>query len=107
MIFALEKESGGADGKRDEDEAKTRWTQGRAEEGKNTGWAKAGMDRFDQLAKIVMASRTEYNKVSVERGETVEMKLMKKWREKSEPKKTKKKKIVWKEDIHFIDTSLV
>jgi len=59
-------ESEGADGKRDEDEAKTRWTQGRAEEGKNTGWAKAGMDRFDQLVKIVMASRTEYNKVAVE-----------------------------------------
>ena len=102
----LEEESGGADGKR-EDEAKTQWTQGRAEEGKNTGWAKGGMDRFDQLGKIVMASRTEYNKVSVERGETVEMKLLKKWREKLEPKKTKKKKIVRKEDIHFIDTSLV
>ena len=42
-----------------------------------------------------------------ERGETVEMKLLKNWSEKSEPKKTKKKKIVRKEDIHFIDTSLV
>jgi len=35
------------------------------------------------------------------------MKLLKTWREKLDPKKTKKKKIVRKEDIHFIDTSVV